>query len=167
MTVRDAILRAVPVFVAQTQGDLYSIRTALEGAGIPPSLAAELIEFLPLAVARAMLNGMGIRFEDYYVRKTAQGRIIGEKKLVDEPVYREGLAMADEIGRMADGVFMAVAGWSSEYRAISRAMNAGSDPTELAFGPPTMHANNDDRRAFDDTSSGSQERAKPWWRFWK
>jgi len=166
MTVRDAIRRAVPVFVAQSKGDLYSIRSALEDAGISASLAAELIEFLPLAVARAMLNGMGIRFEDYYVRKTEQGRVIGEKKLLDEPVYREGLAMADEIGRMEDGVFMAVAGWSSEYRAISRAMHAGTDPASLSFGPPTMHAHNDDRRAFNDTSTGSQERARPWWRFW-
>jgi hypothetical protein len=167
MTARDAILRAVPVFVAQPEGDLYTIRTALVGAGIPVGISAEIIEFLPLAIARAMLNGMGIHFEDYYIRKTEHGRVVGEKKLLDEPVYREALAMADEIGRMADGVFMAVAGWSSEYRAVSKAMNSGKQPDELSFGPPTMLANNDDRRAFDDTSSGVQQKAKAWWQFWK
>jgi hypothetical protein len=167
MTVRDAILRAVPVFAAHAQGGLFTIRGELEKAGIPAPLAADLVEFLPLALARALLDGMGIRFDDHYVRQTAQGRVIGQKQLLDEPVFREGLTAADEVGRMGEAAFMAVAGWSPEYRAIKQAMNAGSPAADLHCGPPVMLANSGDRRAFDDTSGGRQLRAKAWWQFWR
>src|SRR6476469_8731082 len=126
MTVRDAILLAVPVFAAHDRGDPSAVRGELEKAGIPAGLAAEIVEFLPVALARAMLEGMGIQFADHYVRQTAQGRVIGQKLLADEPVYREGLAVADEISAMGGEAFMAVAGWSPEYQAINRAMNSGS-----------------------------------------
>jgi hypothetical protein len=121
MTIRDAILRAIPVFVAHSQRDIYALRLELEQVGISPFLAAEIVEFLPLATARALLNGMEIQFADYYIRRTTHGRVIGQKALADEPVYREGLAMADEIVRMGQDTFMAIAGWSAEYQAVSQA----------------------------------------------
>jgi len=142
-------------------------RRSTERAGIPASLAAEIVEFLPLALARAMLDGMGITFADHYVRRTAQGAVIGRKPLADEPVYREGLAIAGEISRQGADAFMAVAGWSPEYQAISRAMNAGSRAEDLECPPPVVLAHHDDRRAFDDTSGGPQPRARAWWQFWK
>jgi hypothetical protein len=165
MTTREAILRSVPVFVAHPSNGPDALRIELANAGVPVGLAAEVVEFLPIAVARAMLNGMGVQFEDYYIRQTAQGQVIGQKQLTDEPVYREGLAMADEIGRMGDDTLMAVVNWSAEYRAISKAINAGSRPDEMSCAPPTMVANNEDGRAFNDTSGGSQ-RTKAWWKFW-
>ena len=168
MTVREAILRAVPVFAANVGSGPDSLREELNKAGIPIALAAEVVEFLPIAVARAMLNGMGVRFADHYIRRTAQGRVIGEKRLDDEPVYCEGLAMADEIGRMGEATLMAVVNASPEYAAVSKALGSGSRPEELTCSPPTMLANNDDRRTFGDTSddaSGGAPR-KPWWKFW-
>lgn len=167
MTVRDAILLAIPVYAAHARGGPSTVRGELEKAGVPPPLAAEVVEFLPVALARAMLDGMGVRFADHYVRRTAQGRVIGRKRLSDEPVYREGLLMADEVSRMGEGEFMAVAGQSPEYRAINRAMNAGSAAADLVSGPLVLFANGDDRRAFDDTSGGIQPRAKGWWQFWR
>jgi hypothetical protein len=167
MTIRDAILLAVPVFAAHARGGLSDVRGELEKDGIPADLAAEIVEFLPVALARAMLDGMGIQFADHYVRRTAQGRVIGQKLLADEPVYREGLAIAGEISGMGEDAFMAVAGWSSEYRAINRAMNAGSPAEDLRCGPPVVLAHDGDRRHFDDTSGGTQPRAKAWWQFWK
>jgi hypothetical protein len=167
MTVRDAILLAIPVFAAHPRGGLSDVRAGLEAAGVPAGLAAEIVEFLPLALARAMLNGMGVRFADHYVRQTAQGKVIGQKLLADEPVYREGLAIAGEVSGMGEDAFMAVAGWSPEYRAVGRAMNAGSRAEDLECPPPVVLANYEDRRAFDDTSGGTQPRAKGWWQFWK
>jgi hypothetical protein len=79
MTVREAIQLAVPVFAANARGGLFAIRQGLEAAGVPPRLAAEVVEFLPLALARALLDGMGVHFEDHYVRQTARGRVIGRK----------------------------------------------------------------------------------------
>jgi hypothetical protein len=165
MTVRDAILRAVPVFAANPGRGRDELRAELSKTGIPVALAAEVVEFLPIAVARAMLDGMGVRFADHYVRQTAQGRVIGQKRLDEEPVFREGLALADEIGRMGEAALMAVVNYSPEYQAISKALNSGSQSHELTCAPPTMLANNDDQRVFDDTSGGTQSN-KPWWKFW-
>ena len=164
MTVREAILRAVPVFAAHAGGGPGELRDELTAAGLSAALAAEVVEFLPIAVARAMLNGMGVRFADHYVRQTAQGQVIGQKRLDDEPVYREGLAMADEIGRMGDAALTAVVNFSSEYQAISKALSGGKRPEDLTCAPPVMLANNDDARAFDDTSGGAAR--KPWWKLW-
>jgi hypothetical protein len=166
MTVREAILLALPVFAAQTQGGLPVIRLRLEEVGVPPRLAVEIVEFLPLALARALLDGMGVHFEDHYVRQTAGGRVIGQKLLTDEPVFREGLEVANELS--GDGAaYLAVAGWSVEYQAINRAMNAGSRAEDLRCPPPIVFADNHDERRFDDTSGGVQPRARPWWQFWK
>jgi hypothetical protein len=166
MTVREAILLAMPVFAAHAGGGLYVIREELESAGVPRRLAAEIVEFLPMALARALLDGMGVHFEDHYVRQTARGRVIGRKPLADEPVFREGLALANELSD--DGTtFLAVAGWSAEYRAINKAMNSGSRPEDLRCAPPVVFAEHDDERSFDDTSGGVQPRARAWWQFWK
>ena len=167
MTVRDAILLAMPVFAAHASGGSSVVRGELEKAGIPARLAAEIVEFLPIALARAMLEGMGVRFADHYVRMTAQGQVIGQKPLADEPVFREGLAIAGEVSGGASGEFMAVAGLSPEYQAINKKLNSGSKSTELHCGPPLIIANDRDRRSFDDTSGGAQQRAKAWWQFWK
>jgi hypothetical protein len=167
MTNREAILLAVPLFAAHARGGPSAVRSELGKAGVPAPLAAEIVEFLPVALARAMLDGMGITFADHYVRQTAQGRVIGEKLLGDEPVYCEGLAIAGEISGMGEDVFMAVACWSPEYQAINRAMNAGSRAEDLQCAPPVMLANHEDQRTFDDTSGGAQPQVKPWWQFWK
>jgi hypothetical protein len=167
MTPRDAILLAIPVFAAHARDGPLAVRGELERAGIPAALAAEVVEFLPVALARAMLDGMGVRFADHYVRQTAQGGVIGQKLLADEPVFRAGLEIAGEISGMADGAFMAVAGWSSEYRAINRALNSGALAEDLQCAPLVVLANDADRRAFDDTSGGTQPRVKSWWQFWK
>jgi hypothetical protein len=167
MTVRDAILLSIPVFASHARGGPSEVRAALEAAGVPPGLAAEIVEFLPVALARAMLDGMGIRFADHFVRQTAQGRVIGEKSLSEEPVYREGLAIAGEISGAGEAGFMAVAGCSPEYRAIRQLMNSGGRPEDMELGPLVLLANDGDRRTFDDTSGGRQPRPRAWWQFWK
>ena len=130
-------------------------------------MAAEIVEFLPVALARALLDGMGIRFADHYVRQTAQGRVIGTKRLTDEPVYREGLALAAEIGGLGEDVFLAVAGRSPEYRAVSRALNTGRRAEDLECPLVVVTANHEDQRTFDDISGGQQPRSEKWWQFWK
>ena len=166
MTVRDAILLSMPIFVEHARGGLSVIRHELVKASVPDHLATEIVEFLPLALARAMLDGMGIQFQDQYVRQTARGHIIGEKPLMDEPVFREGLAIANELSEGGDA-FMAVAACSAEYQAINKAMNQGSRPEDLRCAPPVVFADHDDKRSFNDTSHGDPSPRKPWWQFWK
>ena len=164
MTVREAILRAVPIFASHPGARPDDLRAELNEAGLPVALAADVVEFLPIAVARALLDGMGVRFSDHYVRQTAQGHVIGQKRLDEEPVYREGLALAHEIGRLGDDALMAVVNYSPEYQAISKALNSGSQSHDLTCAPPTMLTNYDDQRVFGDTSASAPQ--KPWWKFW-
>ncbi|HYH69167.1 MAG TPA: hypothetical protein VD866_31020 [Urbifossiella sp.] len=167
MTARDAILLAVPVFEEHQRDGLADLRTALEEAGIPRALSAEVVDFLPLALARSLLDGMGVRFADHYVRRTAQGQVIGTRALADEPVFREGLAIACEVSTLGTAGFLAVAERSEEYRAVGRALDAGGRATELECHPPVVSAGYDDRRAFDNTSGGRQPRERAWWWPWK
>ena len=102
---------------------------------------------------------------DGHRRQTAQGQVIGQKPLADEPVFHEGLAMADEICRMGEETLMAVVNWSSEYRTLSRMISSGSNPSDLVCSPPVMLANNDDSRTFADTVA-EDTKQKPWWKFW-
>ena len=163
MTVRDAILLAIPVYEAYPRAGPSDLRAGLEAAGLPPHLAVDVVDFLPIALARALLDGMGVHFADHYVRHSAQGRVIGTKPLADEPVFREGLAVACEVSSMGERAFLAVAARSEEYRAVSRALKAGRRAEELAYGPPVVTALYDDRRSFDDTSGGRQ---RAWWQLW-
>lgn len=165
MTVSEAVRRAVPVFISNPDADVYDIRAGLVGAGIPTDLAADIVDFLPLAVARAMMDGMGIRFADEYVRQAPGGRVLGRKKLDDEPVYREGMAIAGELSGIGDETFVALVRRSPEYRAVSKALDAGADPASLEYDPPTLTAAGDDRR-FPGGLPGGQT-TKAWWQFWK
>jgi hypothetical protein len=167
MTARDAILLAIPVFEAHQRDGPTDLRARLEEAGIPHALAAEVVDFLPLALARSLLAGMGVRFADHYVRQTAQGREIGTRRLADEPVFREGLVIAGEVSCLGSAGFLAVAGRSEEYRAVSRALDAGGRAEDLECRPPVVSAGHDDRRTFDDTSGGRQPRGRTWWRPWR
>jgi hypothetical protein len=164
MQVTDAIRLAIPVFTALPNADVYVIRAELVRAGIPVALAADIVEFLPVAVARAVLDGMGIRFADEYVRQTPQGRVLETKKLADEPVYREGQVVAGELSAIGDEAFLALVRRSPEYRAVSKALDAGATASDLACGPPTMIANEGDRRTFDGPAASP---GRSWWQFWK
>jgi len=165
--VRDAILRAVPVFQANQQASLWDIRDRLVEAGVPRALATDLIEFLPLALSRAVLQGMGIGSKDYYIRMLPSGEALSPKKLVDEPVFREGLGMAGEIRRGGEAGFLAVLLCSSEFTAVNDALNAGSKPENLDHAPQIIMARDDDTRTFDPPSEIAVKPAKAWWRFWK
>jgi hypothetical protein len=65
---------------------------------------------------------------------------------------------------MGEAALTAVLNFSSEYHAVSRALSNGARAEDLTCGPPTMLANNDDRRAFNDTTGGAAR--KSWWKFW-
>jgi hypothetical protein len=153
--VRDAILRAVPVFLANQQASFWDIRDRLVEVRIPRTLATDLIEFLPLALSRAVLQGMGIGFKDYYIRLLPSGEALPPKKLVDEPVFREGLAMAGEIRRGGEAGFLAVLLCSSEFAEVNDSLNAGSKPENLDHAPQIIMARDDDPRTFAPPSESS------------
>jgi hypothetical protein len=152
--VRQAILRAVPVFQANPKESGWSIRDKLVAAGIPAGLATDLIEFLPLAMSRAVLTGMGVGLKDCYIRMMPSGETMPDKKLLDEPVFREGLAAAAEVMRTNMAGFQSVLLCSSEFRAVNKALHAGSRPENLDQAPLLLLTREDDPRFFASTQQG-------------
>ena len=165
MEIVEAIKIALPVFAEHKNSDWEVLENALINAGISPFLTKKLLEFMPLAFGRVFLDGMGIQFDDYYVRFDPQTERKKEMKLRDEPVYAESFWAASQIvTRQAAGeAFHAVAFRSSELHAINDALNTGSKPEDLVTASPYMQWVDDDKQA----ESLEAKHEKSWKRFWK
>ncbi|HEV7767403.1 MAG TPA: hypothetical protein VGQ76_20550 [Thermoanaerobaculia bacterium] len=139
MDTTSIVRRAVTVFAEHPRADLNQLRRALQSAGLMQEQASDVIEFVPLAFARTFLDGMGIVFEDEYVRVDDQGRERMRRKLMDEATYRDALAVAPEVMATAgQDAFLAVASRSSELQAVNTALHHGVDPAGLQASEPTM-----------------------------
>lgn len=172
-----AIERALPAFSAVRPGDWSGLRAAVVKAGVPGPLAAEVLAFVPIAFGRALLDGMGIEFAPEYATADAAGGTRTAGLLADHPVYAAAAARAAGMMERQEGgdAFVAVAVWSSEFSAVNQALNAGSNPADLAGAPPlVMLDGGDDVGATPAPSPAAKpapapappQAAKPWWRIW-
>jgi hypothetical protein len=160
---KEAIRQALPVFVTYKGTSLAGLVSALERQGFSRTLALELGEFLPLAFARAVLEGKGLRFPDYYVRVDGQGRERARRKLLQEPVFREALGMVLEVRQEGTDTLMAVAKRSAELHAINQALRSGKRAEQLVLNPPALSWSDD-----QEPKKKTQARTpKAWWQFWK
>lgn len=166
MELPEAIKTAFAVFAEHQHSDDESLQQALVNAGISPGLATKLLEFMPLAFGRVFLDGMGIKFEDYYLRQNPRTKENQKKKLSDEVVYRESFEVASFLftKKVAGEVFKAVAFRSSEFKGVNNAMNDGSQPENLVMSLPIM--------LWDEEVDAPPHDAKPQqsknrWHFWK
>src|SRR5438552_1926349 len=132
MPKKDSLNGGQPVNKSQAIRGLFAENPKAETQAVISRLAEKGVQVSPTMVD--------------YVRQTARGRVLGQKPLTDEPVFREGLAIADELSGGGEA-FVAVAGWSAEYQAINKAMNSGSRPEDLRCAPPVVFAEHDDGRA--------------------
>jgi hypothetical protein len=164
---KEEIMRAVPVFAANKGSTLAGLIAALQRAGFDKSLATDLVEFLPLAFARASLEGRGVKFAEYYVRVDGQKRERARKKLIEQPVYREALGLVLDVKRQGTDVFMAIASRSPELPTINRALQGGSRPEQVKLPPPTLLWSDDREQPSKPAQPKRAKRAKAWWQFWK
>jgi hypothetical protein len=166
MTAWEGIVPSIPVFAAHARGVLTDVRAELVQAGVPPALAAEVVEFLPLALARALLDGMGVRFADHCARRTA--RYSGLKPATamnsNSPRLLTSPAVAKPSRKTgsSDRSFLPI----TRPSAVCRTLNSGCPAEGIEVGPPVLLANDRDQRPFDDTSGGPQPRARRRWRLW-
>jgi hypothetical protein len=136
---RELLQRAVPVFIRNAEFTLDTVRIGLLTSRIPTRTIESIVEFLPLAFARDLMDAMGISFPDEYVRVDADGRERLRAKLSDEPWYVESKKLAPEVMiSLGSDAFMTIAGRSSELDAVNQALHAGSQPADLVFAPPVM-----------------------------
>lgn len=157
MSAEDLVRRAIPIFIENAQYELITLKVALTVKFFKEAEIAALIEFVPLAFGRSLLDGMGIQFEDYYVRIDAEGRERVRRKLADEPVYAAALKLAPIVLQsMGQEAFVAIATRSAELEAVNNALNAGSNPADLQASPPVMVW----------AEEPPPVASKPWWKFW-
>lgn len=161
-----AVERALPVFAQVRAGDWAGLRAAVVKAGVTGPLAAQVLAFVPIAFGRALLDGMGIGFAPEYATADAGGGSRFAGLLADHPVYAAAAARAAGMMQRQEGgdAFVAVAVWSSEFSAVSQALNAGSNPADLQGAPPLLML--DPEEAAVSVKSGGKPAGKPWWRVW-
>jgi hypothetical protein len=153
-----AVERSLPAFSAVRPGDWSALEAAVRAAGVPASLAAEVVAFVPIAFGRALLDGMAVEFSpEYATPGTAAGRTAGP--LADHPVYAAAAARAAEMLARQEGrgAFVDTAVWSAELAAVNEALHAGSDPANLVAGPPLVTLPTEDAPA-------DPPARRSWWR---
>jgi hypothetical protein len=162
MEILEAIQLAIPIFHEHKDSTWKTLGEALKEAGIPASLSNRLLEFMPLAFARAFVDGLGIEFGEYYIRFDPKTDKKVSKRLTDEPVFTESFSYASSLiaGKQEGNEFTAVVFRSSEFVAMNKAMNDGSRPEDLVSSPPVMLWDG------ESDEQGKPAPAKPKWKFW-
>jgi hypothetical protein len=163
MDILEAIQLAVPIFHEHKNSTWKTLGEALQEAGIPASLSNRLLEFMPLAFARAFVDGLGIEFGEYYIRFDPKTNKKVSKRLADEPVFTESFSYASSLiaGKQSGDEFTAVVFRSSEFVAMNKAMNDGSRPEDLVSSPPVLLWNEET----DEQAKQASSKAK--WKFWQ
>lgn len=140
MQLHDAVNKAIAAFHTRRESDEHEIVEMLVASGIEKPLAAKLVEFVPLAFFRAMMEESGVQFADYFLRLGPEGKPADERKLNQEPVYMEALKMAlaeAKAGRGGED-YLAVARRSAEFQAINNALHDGAKLEDLVCAPPVL-----------------------------
>jgi hypothetical protein len=138
--VNDLIARTVAALRSSRYRGDGEIHRTLVADGIEPAVAARLVEFLPMAYCRLLLERSGARFSDMYRRRLNDGQISAEKPLSSEPLWNAVLAFArDEVGRgIPPADLLAVAGRSAEFDVANQLLNRGSKLKDIAFVPVVL-----------------------------
>ena len=131
----DSISKAVAEMRNSPSCEDVEICRKLVADGLDASLAARLVEFVPMAYCRLMLESSGARFSDSFQRKLANGQITPEQPLTSEPTWNEVFAFAK--AEIACGIsgedLLAVAGRSAEFDAANQLLNRGAKMRDLRF----------------------------------
>jgi len=135
--VNEAIARALTIFRESPDFDDESVYRALVDRGIERSLAARIVEFLPIAYCRVLLLNSGVQFSNTFVRAASPLKI---QSLSCEPVWIPFLAYAEsEIRAGADRrAMLMVAGRSAEFQAINRMIDKGTELKNLVLTPISL-----------------------------
>jgi hypothetical protein len=140
MDTRERLQKALPLFAGIETGDRDGLLRALRAAGFTEAAAAEIVEFMPLAFARVLLEDVGVPLPEHYVRRVPGSHEERKHRLADEPIYREAAAAAWEVLQTDEAAFVAVAARSSELQALNRALHAGARLDDFLLSPPAVGA---------------------------
>jgi hypothetical protein len=158
------ITKAVSVFRDSPDMEDEQIYRTLVKEGVGRRLAARLVEFLPGAYCRAILEDTGARFSDTFQRIQKDGTISREIALSSEPVWAAALEFARREIRqgLSRDEKLRLAGRSAEFQAANDLLRRGSRLEHLIF-TPAIHPWPEDGPDIQPISATPD---KPWWQFW-
>lgn len=138
MEANRLVRTSVPVFLKSPDCDSLAMVRILEGNGFSTAESRNLVEFLPLAFGRVLLDILKVRTADTFTRVDKNGRELPKVRLVDEPFFRESLGVAQELLLEDKDSFTTIAMHSSEVQAVNKAMYAGRKPENLTLSAPIL-----------------------------
>jgi hypothetical protein len=110
---------------------------ALVSQGADPALAEKLVDFVPIAFGRPVLERLGVRPSEEGVLLSGDGE--RRFRLMDDPVFADAIALARGAyarGTMPTDVFRAVAMRGAELRAVNEALASGAKAQDLKLSSP-------------------------------
>jgi hypothetical protein len=136
----DLISQAVAKFRGSPRSGDADIHRMLVAEGLKPSVAARLVEFLPMAYCRLLFESSGVRFPKTFQRRSSDGQISAERLLSSEPIWNASLEFAR--GELRADVstkeFLSVAARSSEFNAINQLSGGGSELKNVVLIPTIL-----------------------------
>ena len=132
--VNEAIANALRIFRNSPELDDESVFRALVDRGVERSLAARMVEFLPIVYCRLLLLNSGVQFSNSFTRGTSSPRV---QSLSLEPVWVPLLAYAESEmrGGLTKEQILMVAGRSAEFQAINELLRKGTGLKNVALTP--------------------------------
>jgi hypothetical protein len=110
---------------------------ALVAQGADAALAEKLVDFVPIAFGRPVLERLGVRASEEGV--LVVGGVERRFRLMADPVFADAVALAREAytrGSMPGDVFRAVVMRGAELRAVNEALTAGAKAQDLSLSAP-------------------------------
>jgi hypothetical protein len=154
------IAQAVAIIRKSAEVGDEGVYRALVEAGFDRRIGARLVELLPAAYCRVLLDGP--RFSDSFQRRRRDGSISSPTPLASEPVWIASLEFArKEIETGIDRQDkLNVAARSAEFHAINGLLNGGSKLENIVL-PPAIFQWPEEGPDGEDIPARS---TKPWWR---
>lgn len=133
------IVRAVTLLRASPELSDEAAFAELLARGVEQTLAARLIEFLPMAYVRVIFGTVGPRFAASFRRRLTDGTT-QEFPLLSEPIWDAAIAHAhSELhGGVSRNDLLAIAGRSAEFHGINKLLKTGSKLQDIALTPTTL-----------------------------
>ena len=128
------ISHAVTLLRQSQEKDDHTLFVDLVRTGVSRQLAARLVEFLPMAYCRVMLEDAGIQFSNSY-RRAAQTGILDA-----DPMWSAAYNFAaNEVRRgIPRSDLLAISGRSAEFQAINELLNKGSKLCDVKLTAPFL-----------------------------
>ena len=167
---------------AESSTDEDAIVAALMSLGLDSAEALRAFRFTQVAWSRSILSRLPLSLSEDYILFASTGRVQDHGRLADQPWFVA--ACHDASMYQSSPQFQSMAVGCSEFQAVNNALNAGSQPQNLALTPVFMFPLNMTNealaiaqqiiagevrqlqmRAMRDQQE-SQNSTKPWWKIW-